>query len=171
MLGSPPCTEFSRINLNFNASRVAPEVRRRRAVEARTLLAFAFSVYDWQLRRGRYFLHEHPMTATSWELPEVQTLRLRDGVTSVVGDMCVFNMVVPAGLGGPGLARKPTRWLTNAPELAKRLNHRCSGAHAHAPLVGGRAAHAAIYPPELVAAILQGLRDQWEEDARRMGSH
>ena len=63
---------------------------------------------------------------------------------------------------------KPTRWMSNAPMLLHRLSRRCEGRHAeHARLLGGRVAGVAIYPPGLVIAIVKGLQDQRELDARR----
>ena len=39
-------------------------------------IKFVFELYDMQVRSGRYFLHEHPATATSWTLPVVTCERL-----------------------------------------------------------------------------------------------
>ena len=56
----------------------------------------------------------------------------------------------------------------NAPYLMKELNRRCEGRHrSHVPLMNGRAAGAAIYPPGLVAAIIRGIQSQVEADTRR----
>ena len=108
VIGSPPCTAFSRIQ-GLNKGRVDPHELERRQVEAQVLLSFALSVYAWQLGRGRYFLHEHPATASSWKLPEVAALHCRDGVATAVSDACVFGMCAEDcdGLVRPVL--KPTR--------------------------------------------------------------
>ena len=43
-----------------------------------TLLGFALEVYQMQLDAGRHFLHEHPASASSWQVAGVQRLR-QDG--------------------------------------------------------------------------------------------
>ena len=142
-------------------------MRVRKVVEGKVLLKFALDVYFWQLRRGRYFVHEHPATATSWKLPDVQRLSREMGVECIVNDACMFGMMAKGADGTVGPARKPTRWMTNAPYLARNLNRKCRGTHqAHVHLVGGRAAQAAVYPPALVEAIVRGLQIQREHDHR-----
>merc|ERR1712122_462322 len=51
-------------------------------------------------------------------------------------------------------------FMSTSPELLQRLARRCDGSHRHQPLEGGRARAAAVYPPELCRAILQGIEAQ-----------
>ena len=57
-----------------------------------------------------------------------------------------------------GPAKKPTGFLTNSAHIPEELNHRCPGDHIHIPLMGGRAAEAAIYPDKLCEAVCRGLK-------------
>ncbi len=68
--------------------------------------------------------------------------------------------------GGTGRAKKPTKFLTNSPEIARELGWRCQGGHCHVPLVGGRAAAAAEYPRGLCEAIVRGLIRQKKLDEK-----
>jgi hypothetical protein len=163
VIGSPPCTAFSIMN-GLNKSKMPAETRERRLTEGKVLLNFALDVYTWQHRRGKYFIHEHPQSASSWELPEVRAVQCLDGVTSVVNDACVFGMMSIDRDGTSKPVKKPTRWLSNAPALLRHLTGRCAGKHEHTRLLGGRAAGAAVYPPGLVLAIVRGLQAQREED-------
>lgn len=43
--------------------------------------------------------------------------------------------------------------------MLARLSACCPGDHEHQHLIGGRAADAAFYPPELITNILRGIRD------------
>ena len=43
--------------------------------------------------------------------------------------------------------------------MIKRLSRRCSGAHVHQHLVGGRAKAAEDYSLDLISEILRGMRD------------
>ena len=60
VIGCPPCTDFCALNEQWNFPRMPEEEVARRKFQSMTLLRFALSVYTWQVRRGRYFLHEHP---------------------------------------------------------------------------------------------------------------
>ena len=53
------------------------------------------------------------------------------------------------------LVKKPTKWMTNSPILAKLLLARCNGQHEHVRLEGSsRTKQAEAYPVALVKAIL-----------------
>ena len=54
-------------------------------------MEFAVRMYRIQLNEGRYFIHEHPASATSWRLPVVRKLWKEEGVRVVVADTSVFK--------------------------------------------------------------------------------
>ncbi len=47
--------------------------------EAREFLRFCTEVYELQVSESRYFLHEHPLTAKSWEEPSVKRVMGLEG--------------------------------------------------------------------------------------------
>ena len=51
-------------NLN-NGKRDSEEVHRK-LIEARIHLDFCAELYKMQIEGGRHYLHEHPMSASSW---------------------------------------------------------------------------------------------------------
>ena len=66
LTGSPMCTAFStwrRIN-NLIRFPVTDAAEKKRAAEH---LSFSVKLYCEQVRLGRYFVHEHPAYATSWQ--------------------------------------------------------------------------------------------------------
>ena len=73
LIGSPMCTAFSTWQRIHNLIRdpVAVAAEKRRAVEH---LSFCIELYKGQLRHGRYFLHEHPAYATSWQETVIQQM-------------------------------------------------------------------------------------------------
>ena len=79
----------------------------------------------------------------------MQKLESQVGVQKVRTDMCQFGMQSrTAGVGSPlGHVLKPTGFITNSSYIAIELGRRCPQNHDHVLLVGGRAAAAAIYPP------------------------
>ena len=76
IFGSPNCGSFSVLaNLNKNksnyAAKNAEEIAHLKIVE---------ELDHYQLRRGRYFCHEHLENATSWKLDFMDAFRKIKGV-------------------------------------------------------------------------------------------
>ena len=63
--GTPPCTVFSSLR-NLSDYKRDPEVVEKERQIGRRHLWVACQAYKSQIRRGRYFLHEHPWSASSW---------------------------------------------------------------------------------------------------------
>ena len=66
IIGSPCCTEFP-ILQNLNKGKVDVEQRKEKMKEAIRHLRFVCDMYRCQSRNRGFFLHEHPLTATSWK--------------------------------------------------------------------------------------------------------
>ena len=128
--------------------------------EGNVLFKFALEFYELQLSEGRHFLHEHPASATSWQVPRMMALRRRPGVGETVAHLCQYGFMTPGTAGLRMPAQKLICFLSSAPELLKLLGQQCPGNHKHQPLLGGRAADAAIYPPALCRAMLRGFEAQ-----------
>ena len=92
VVGSPPCTMFSRLNVNLNSHKVGKVEWDKRWRAAEVLLTFAAVVYKLQVLAGRHFLHEHPAGATSWAHPAIAQLLARGGVGAVVAHQCEFGL-------------------------------------------------------------------------------
>ena len=164
LVGSPECTPFSTLqNLNMitpEGKAKVMEARRRGEVH----LKFCCELYAEQMSGGRYFLHEHPLTAASWQVECIKNLMGSPMVLSVKAHMCAFGMT-SRDKEGEGFAKKPTRFLTNSVELAKTLDKQCPGNHRHVQLMEGRAKAAAIYPQGLCKAVCRGALNQSRIDA------
>ena len=126
-------------------------------------LLFSLELYAIQIKEGRYMLHEHPLSASSWRVPEVVEFMTMHGLTRVRGDMCCFNMVQKDD-DGWALIKKPTGYMCNSLYIRSELERKCEGGHRHIPLMSGRAKAAQVYPDELCHAILRGLRKQLTMD-------
>ena len=167
--GSPPCGPFSQLqNLVDARNQVPASVRSKRLQEGKKHLRTSVRAYRAQMDAGRYFLHEHPKGARSWEEPEVEELRKDPRVYEVTGPMCRWKME-SSDAWGKGLVKKETRWLTNSRHIATILSGVCSNVegktwHRHVNLINGRARSAQVYPPLLVRGILEALRNQLAED-------
>ena len=168
VVGSPPCTDFSIMFRNLCAGKMDPEVVRQRRVKADVSLRFAAEVYQMHHGLGTHFLHEHPAGADSWQTPRIQRLRRDPRVTEVTAHQCMLGQTTTAPDGRVLPVLKVTRFLSSAPAVLAELELRCSRDHEHQPLVGGRAAAAAVYPPRAVQSDLFG--DRQAADPRRAGS-
>ena len=111
----------------------------------RAHMKFCFEMYELQRKNKRFFAHEHASTATSWRLPFVLEMLLREDVNLVEVDMCDFGMK-SSDAEGEVLVRKRTKILANSDEVAKRAARKCSKDHKHVNLIGGRAKRAQLYP-------------------------
>ena len=104
LIGSPPCTAFSALQ-HINKGRRPAEVIRKEIAAGRQHLKFVMKLYAEQAVNGRYFLHEHPHSASSWALEEVIHIASMPGVETAVCHMCRFGMTSKDKLG-TGLVKK-----------------------------------------------------------------
>ena len=153
LIASPPCTLFSTLQNLTGGVQDGPKYR-----EAVAMVELAVEMCIEQCRNKRYFIFEHPRSATSWRLPCLQRLASLPGMRYSDFDMCCFGMTQPQhGIETP--VRKPTRIFTNSSAIDGLVARRCEGGHAHVPLLGGgRAKLAAKYPDLLCDSFLSGLR-------------
>ena len=173
LIGSPPCTKFSTWQfLNWAKSKDRPAMDRARAA-AEVHLNFVAELYQEQMDGGRYFLHEHPMYATSWQVASIASICQQPGVQRVQGDQCQYGAEARSGPGQGQPILKPTGFMTNSPMVARALSQRCTGRDGmcsraqggqHHPCSGKHAREAAKYPRQLCRAMLRGVRDQMRAD-------
>ena len=123
VIGSPPCTAFSKLQHLSKAKR-DPAVVKAELDAARVHLEFCMSLYLLQMRGNRFFVHEHPQDADSWTEDSVTRIAAMKGVDMASVDMCVYGMRVDTGpLQGP--ARKRTCIMSNSREVLKRVASVC----------------------------------------------
>ena len=112
-------------------------------------------LYAEQLDARRYFLHEHPLQATSWELVSMKAIMQLPGVQRVHGDQCMFGAEIKSGEHRGDPVQKPTGLVTNAPAVARAFDVQCTSADGmcsrraggrHRACSGKHAAAASVYP-------------------------
>ena len=86
LVGSPTCTIHSGIN-NINHARMDPSVVKDKFAYARRHLEFAMKLYKLQMQEGRYFLHGHPESASSWEERCAREVLGMKGVSKVIAQI------------------------------------------------------------------------------------
>ena len=122
IIGSPCCTMFSQLQ-NLHQWTADDWTRYREGVKH---IEFLVEMYRYQMEKGRIFLHEHPLTATSWKLKEVDKLMHDQRVYACTADQCMYGLTTTSRGSKSAKAKKPTRFLTNGAELAKELRRRCN---------------------------------------------
>ena len=115
---SPPCTKFSTLQaLNIHIH--GPEWEKAFEIEreqARKHIAYSIRLAKLQMKKGRYFLFEHPAHATSWGLPEMIELLSMDSVSTVIGDQCMYGLTTLSEDRKTQVpAKKPTQFASNGP--------------------------------------------------------
>ncbi len=173
LIGSPECTQFSTWQaLNLAKSR-RPEDMKRAKIKAIVHVDFMVSLYREQIDGGRYFLHEHPSWATSWELQKMEELMATPGVRRIHGDQCQFGLEIRRGEHQGSPLKKPSGFLSNSEHVLKALSRKCQGQGGECSRpAGGRhqlcsgihAKDAAKYPRELCRAVLKGVTAQLRAD-------
>ncbi len=168
LIGSPMCTRWCSWQ-RLNDLRRDPGVVQREKVRAAVHLEFVCELYRDQIEDGRFFLHEHPEGAGSWEAEPISQLLLVPGVERVTADQCQYGQQVNFGTYKGRPVKKPTGFMSNAPHLLVRLSRRCAGRGGectrraggrHATASGKIAKEAAKYTRQLCRAIVHGMTDE-----------
>ena len=121
IVGSPMCTQYlswQRIN---DRKRSPAEIARRLAA-AKVHMQFVCELYRMQHSAGRFFLHEHPDQASSWDLQCIRSVLGLDDVHRVVGDQCQYGQEIADGHP----VKKPKGWMSNSESILQQLSRRCS---------------------------------------------
>ena len=90
-------------------------------------LQFMVELRKEQLDNGRYFLHEHPEGAASWQEECIKSLLEVPSVGRVTADQCQYGAEVTFGEYQGYPIRKRTGFMSNGEEILKTLQRRCSG--------------------------------------------
>ena len=153
VVGSPECKMFSGLQhlTRWN------ENKNRQLENAKKHVKFICEIYRYQMDKGRWLVHEHSSTATSWSEGCVLALMKSEGVATTITDQCMFVLKTWSSDGGPAIAKERTRFMSSPKEILDAINKKCDGSHTHQPLIHGRAGAAAIYPPTLCKATCKGL--------------
>ena len=85
------------------------------------------SLYLEQLEGNIYFLHEHPLHATSWSLTCMERLCAIPSVQGMHGDQCQFAAEVFSGPAAGRPVKKPSGFMSNFPGVAAALKWQCAG--------------------------------------------
>ena len=98
---------------------------------------------------GRYDLHEHQASATSWDTECVPELFNEEDTIRFRAHQCQYGLALTK-IGATMRATKPTDFARNSLAIAEQLSRRCPGYHARIHSDEGRAKAAEQYSQSLV---------------------
>ena len=157
LIGSAPCISFRTLlypsGTKTQIDRVQDQERQytRACIEA----------YRRQLIMGRHFLHEHPLHASSWCMPEMRELMNDGRVHLVQGPMCHWRLSSTGDGDEQEFVRGKTRWATSSSRLAALLARKHAGENRRVRLLGRNEMIAAsMYSPKFVNETLRVLGKQ-----------
>ena len=123
--------------------------------------------YKRQLIMGRYFLHEHPVHASSWCMPEMRELMNDGRVRLVQGPMCHWRLASTGDGDEQRFVRGKTRCATSSTRLSASLTREHCGEDRRVRLIGrNEMVAASMYSPRFVNEALKVLEKQLIDDGR-----
>ena len=87
---SPPCTKFSS-QQRSNEKRKRKRVVRRQKKATTVHVDLCIDIMKMQMAAGRYFVFDHPSTASSWELPRLSRFLNKQSLWQVESDQCQYG--------------------------------------------------------------------------------
>ena len=158
---SPPCAIFSELQRLWNIKKMSKETFNKKWSDGMVHLNFAMELATLQLKRGAYFIFEHPWKASSWETPTVKAVLTQPGVMVVNFDQCCLGLKSKV-FGIP--MRKRTKIMTNSQMVVTLFaQNQCDRSHIHQTIQGSeggvrRSVWAQRYPPGMVSLLVQAAK-------------
>ena len=78
-------------------------------------------IYQLQIDGGRYFVHEHPESASLWKLGAVRKIAVQDAVMTVVGDQCEYGLEAKDKFGTGAAKKHPSPQLEQKNSACTRI--------------------------------------------------
>ena len=114
LIRSSQCISFRRLLYPCGTKTQTDRVQ----AQERQYTRACIEAYKRQLIMGRHFLHEHPVHASSWCVPEMRELMNDGRVYLVQGPMCHWRLASTGNGNEQGFVRGETRWATSSSRLA-----------------------------------------------------
>ena len=148
LITSPMCTDFSII---ADGKKLGPAEKQRRMNRARMHLKFACTLHLLQHNAGRYFVHAHPRSASSWaEQCVIDVVRMTGAVFTNL-DQCMFGLMSTSDDGVNLPSKKATTLMSNMPAIQTYMARRCDGS-------------AFVYSQKFCVEIAMAVKKQKEWD-------
>ena len=149
----PMCGPFGGLQ-NFNCAKMTCEEVKEKLHSAMTHVKFALDMCLRKYRAGRFFVFEHPTSASSWTTAVMRHMMSFEGMHTAKFDFCQLGMTTTDAAGQTQSAKKRTTVRTNSANLVEVLRQaQRKGLRRHQHLVGGRASACQVHPQPFVELI------------------
>ena len=163
LIGSAPCISFRTLLYPSGTKTQTDSVQDQERQYTRACI----EAYKRQLIMGRHFLHEHPVHASTWCIPEMRELMNDGRVHLVHGPMCHWRLSSTGDGDEQGFVRGKTRWATSSSRLADLLARKHAGENRRVRSIGRNEMIAAsVWSPKFVNEALRVLGKQPVDDGR-----
>ena len=125
-------------------------------------IEFVCELYEAQVARGRYFVHELTSDVHS-RMRCVAKVMAMPGIRTAVADLCMFGLAA-CDEGGPGFVRASVRTITNARQVGLRLRSKCTSTHRHARVNTNDTIEKGEQTGTWVRQVAQTMGEQMKED-------
>ena len=164
LIGSAPCISFRTLLYDSGTKTQIDRVQDQERQHMRACT----EAYKTQLIMGRHFLHEHPLHASSWCMPEMREFMNDGRVHLVLGPMCHWRFSSTGDGDEQEFVRGKTRWATSSSRLAALLARKHAQKKKSRVRLIGRSEMiaASMYSPKFVNETLRVLGKQLIDDER-----
>ena len=131
LIGSAPCISFRTLLYPCGTKTQTDKVQDQERQYTRACI----EAFKRQLIMGRHFLHEHPVHASSWCMPEMRELPNDGRVHVVQGPMCHWRLASTGDGNEQGFVLGNTRWATSSSRLATLLAREHAGENRRVRLI------------------------------------
>ena len=129
-------------------------------------LEFLCELYEAQVARGRYFVHELTSEVNS-RMGCVMKIMAMPGRRTAVADLCMFGLAA-CDKGGPGFVNVSVRTITNARRVGARLQNKCTGTHRHARINANDTIEEGERTGTWVRQAARAIEEQLREDQQEL---
>ena len=153
-----PWSALTRLNPNVNVE----ELQRRGTI----LLKYALELAEIQLKGGRHFLLENPLTSQAWSQEDMKKFLDEHDVHLASFHLCRFGLKGASGLHH----RKATKVASSSREITSLIDGRkCLGDHVHQPVIGGSAISgpAGHYPLKFAKKLVDGIENEFNKETAK----
>ena len=129
-------------------------------------MEFLCELYEAQVARGRYFVHDLKSEVNS-RMRCMAKVMAAPGIKTAVADLCMFGLVA-CDKGGPGFVSVSVRTITNARRVGLRLQSKCRSRHRDAQVIADDTFEKGELTRSRVRQVAQAMKEQLKEDQQEL---
>ena len=129
-------------------------------------MEFLCELYEAQVARGCYFVHELTSEVDS-RMQCVAKILVMPGTKTIVADLCMFGWAA-CNEGVSGFVNASVRTVTNANQVGMRMQRKCTGTHRHARVDADNTIEKMKRTGTWVHQVARAMEEQLREDQQAL---